>query len=199
MNAWWTYRRATVLAALCILGGVVWGITGTRDSARADPRFIVNGETVAQSYRVEQAIPDASERVGFGVRLPQNVPERLQLSAISTDVGGAAELDQDGNPHDLSWSRTAYLLYEDDHGQHVSISQSPPERSTKLPAGAQPRHIDVGDSSISVMVSRHRPDRLSVSWDSPEATYSAIYVFRPDSVSHNEAEQVLLDMLGSME
>jgi hypothetical protein len=197
MNEWFTYRGAAVLGALCILGGAVWGITGARDGAKADPRFIVNGETIAQSFRVEQAIPEASERVGFPVRVPGAVPGHLKLKAISTDVAGTV-IDQDGVERDVSWNRLASLLYEDGRGQAISISQTPPERSVKLAAGSNPREIDVGDANVAVMVSDERTDAVSVAWDSPEVTYFATYVFPAEALSHSEAEKVLLDMLGSM-
>ncbi len=195
-----TWNRRHIIAALvvlCVLSGGVWGVLGMRTTAEAGPKFIVNGETVAESFRVERAIPDASDRVGFQVRVPDAVPGHLKLIAISTDVGGP-QVDQNGQQHDLSWIRTAYLLYEDDHGQRVSISQSPPERSTKLAAGAHPRVVDAGDSQTTVMVSHQRADAVSASWDSPNATYSAIYVFPPEVLGQDEAQQVLLDMLGSM-
>ena len=197
MTAWFTYRRAAILAALCMLGRALWGITGARDGARPGPQIIVNGETIAQSFRVEQALPEASERVGFPVRVPVAVPGHLKLKAISTDVGGTV-IDQDGGERDVSWNRVASLLYEDGRGQSISIFQTPPERSVKLAAGSNPRDIDVGDANVAVMVSDERSDAVSVAWDSPEATYFATYVFPPEALSLDEAEQVLLDMLASM-
>lgn len=173
-----------------------WSAFDAAKTAKADPRFVANGEVIAESMRVETALTDASERVGFRVRVPDSVPEHLVLRAIRTDVGGI-QVDQNGQQQDLTWIRAAFLNYSDGKGESIEVVQSPPERSTKLPAAVGAKTVNVNDTATVVMVAKS-DDSVTVTWDSPQSTYSATYRFPPESVSSVHAEEILLSLLDSM-
>ncbi|MGH2607675.1 MAG: hypothetical protein ACRDHF_01185 [Tepidiformaceae bacterium] len=177
-----------------LLGAVVAsGLWLTGDSAGADVQFEENGQVVSAAMSQDDAIREASERLGFTLRVPGHVPAGFVLTHVRADVGPVGP-DQDGVIRDLSSFRIGSIVYRHPDGTLLMIDQFPPERSTKGVYGSRPADPGVGGVESEFF---QRTQAAHLTWDSTEATYTARLAHR-DGGLPADAEAILLAVLRSM-
>jgi hypothetical protein len=177
----WLGPRACVAAALLVAALVV--VACDDDEGPVERvAFLADGTVVAESMSVKAALEDASERVGFDVRVPRDLPNEWMLRTISAQSGPVGQL--------------ATLFYRADDGHLLEVTQMAPERSVSLAAGGSPRDVDPGAPGVDAAVIQST-GKTTLSWDSNGASYLAVYVY-PDESWAAEAEAFLVGLFKSM-
>ncbi len=179
-------------AGILVAGLLAVFLNSFDKEARAGVRLEEDGSVVQASLAADDAVRQASDRVGFEVKTPKAIPVDMALTSVSTELGGMVR-DQDGKLHDLSHFKLATVQYKTASGDVLAIDQQPPDRSITSAYSS----IDSGVAGVTATISQ-RPQNTSITWDSPTATYVAGYHYEGE-LSQAEAARLVLDVLKSME
>ena len=175
-------------AAKIIAAAVWWVLGGPGLDESAEVTYGESGRTEPVTLSVNDAIAQAERKVGYDVRVPEDVPNGFILRSVNAEVGPV------GPDLDLSYIRSVTLVYKDDDERNLIIGQQAPQGTLGAPLGARP--VDAGQPNVKADIIE-RPGVTHLTWDSSAATYSIILASRDGPVAP-DGEQTVLAVARSM-
>ena len=175
------------MAGVVLVVLLAWNFSRSDDSGRV--QYWDSELPARQSMSVSAAVTRASDKLGFPVRVPRDVPTGFTLDVVSAGVGNddLVRLGID--------ARAATLYFVHENGHALQIDQLPP-------GGLQPSvaATPLGPPIAGVEVRLEQPGIrgvVTITWVASDAAYLARYITAGEEPPDN-APELLLTVLRSM-